>query len=1155
MDKPARTPARGTWHRSGEVWLVGLHGARTPIRDAKGLRHLAHLLERPGEAVSALELVAAAEGHAAPRSAPGTADAGLHATEGGDAGAVLDDQAKAAYRARLEDARAELEEAERFNDPERAERARQEVEFLARELAAAVGLGGRDRRVGAAAERARVNVTRAIKAAVDRIGEHDGPLADHLRAALRTGTFCTYEPPASDPVAWDFGGAAPAPDPPPAAFVVRPARDLLEREAELDAIGAELAAAAAGAGRLVVVDGPAGIGKSALLAAATGAAAEQGFLVLEARAREHEAGFAFGIARQLFDPPLTRMAAATRERLMAGAVAPAAAMLGYADAGPPGHPFAVLNGLHWLTVGLAAQRPLLLVVDDVQWADRESVDWLAYMTSRLDQVPVAVLVGTRPIAPLDDPRGELVEGRRTTVLQLRPLSAAAVGAMVRRTFPEADEAFAEACAAASGGNPFFLGELLASARAGGLAPDAAGAGELRAITPDGVGRLVLSRLRALGEPALALAGACAVLGPADLTTAAAVAGLADEEALAAADGLAAAGILADHHPLDYAHPLVRAAVDRSLSLSTRTRLHERAGELLRARGAPALETANHLRHARPAGDREHAAILRAAAAHTRAHGSAAAAVALLERALAEPPPSEDLPEVLLELAEARAAAGHPAQAVEAAERALPLAGDDARLRARVIDHLCRWEPYDLERRLTLLDDAAARVADLDRDLRFRLEARALQMLHHQSVSRASAALRARHDERLARVAADSLGGTPSERLLLAMDAAQNAVRWTIPYDQVRDTALRALDDGTLVQRLAEGDEACDAAIEALAMADALEAADRHAREAEQRARDRGAVMSEAYACMLRATIAMRRGALLEAEALLPGVLAVSGATADAYMAYVANTMRALIAIERAEFDEALSAWEQLRQAGFTPLAAPAVRGRLYAAQGEPDLAVAELRTAFEHQRAAGRRMGLLVGSIGVDLAIGLAGAGRLDEARALAGEELEAARGFAAPGSVGPALRALGLAERATERLEEAVRVLEPSPARLELARARHALGSARLAAGDAEGAQGELAEAVGLAERCGAARLAEAARAELSAAGASSAPATPVAQARLTPGERRVAELAVRGAGELEIAQALLSTVPAVTAQLRSIRLKLGVSDTGELARALGAA
>ena len=172
-------PEIATMRREGEYWSVATRGGVFRVRDAKGLRYLATLIEHPGVEVHAADLVRG-PGEAAPHT--------------GDAGELLDPQAKAAYRARLDELREEAEEAEAFNDPERAERARAELEFITRELAGAVGLDGRDRRAASDAERARVNATRAIRSCVRRIAEHDPELGHHLDAAVRTGTFCVYSP-------------------------------------------------------------------------------------------------------------------------------------------------------------------------------------------------------------------------------------------------------------------------------------------------------------------------------------------------------------------------------------------------------------------------------------------------------------------------------------------------------------------------------------------------------------------------------------------------------------------------------------------------------------------------------------------------------------------------------------------------------------------------------------------------------------------------------------------------------------------------------------------------------------------------------------------------------------------------------------------------
>jgi hypothetical protein len=200
----ARAGREAVLRREGDVWAVGMEGSLFRVRDAKGLAHLAQLLARPGEELHALDLVAQAEGAVGARAVAGGVAGELDVRHGGqaDVGPVLDAEAKRSYRDRLEELQSEIEEAEAFNDPERAARAREELAWLADQLSGAVGLGGRDRRTGSDAERARVNVTRAIRAALRRVEERDAELGRILQATVRTGTFCSYEPDPSEPLQW-----------------------------------------------------------------------------------------------------------------------------------------------------------------------------------------------------------------------------------------------------------------------------------------------------------------------------------------------------------------------------------------------------------------------------------------------------------------------------------------------------------------------------------------------------------------------------------------------------------------------------------------------------------------------------------------------------------------------------------------------------------------------------------------------------------------------------------------------------------------------------------------------------------------------------------------------------------------------------------------
>lgn len=184
-----------TLRHEGDVWTLAHGGVVIRVKDVRGLHYLARLLAEPGREFHVLDLAGAATGGAAPReAAPAT----------GDLGPVLDERAKRDLRARLEELREREEEAERNDDVESAAQAREEIEALAAELARAVGLGGRDRKAGAIAERARASVTKATRAAIRLIAERDEVLGSVLSHAIRTGAYCSYEPIAGTALRWQI---------------------------------------------------------------------------------------------------------------------------------------------------------------------------------------------------------------------------------------------------------------------------------------------------------------------------------------------------------------------------------------------------------------------------------------------------------------------------------------------------------------------------------------------------------------------------------------------------------------------------------------------------------------------------------------------------------------------------------------------------------------------------------------------------------------------------------------------------------------------------------------------------------------------------------------------------------------------------------------
>jgi hypothetical protein len=190
-----------TMEREGGYWAVRHAGTVARLPDSLGLRYLDLLIRNPGQELAALDILQVASAQPAGTAAAGAAagDPAQHPVSAAAADDVLDARALAEYRRRLAELDDDLAEADQWHDTERASRARAERDFLLHELASATGLHGRPRRLGAASERARVNVTRAIRSAIARIKAHNPDAAEHLEQSVKTGTYCSYAPTAGMP--------------------------------------------------------------------------------------------------------------------------------------------------------------------------------------------------------------------------------------------------------------------------------------------------------------------------------------------------------------------------------------------------------------------------------------------------------------------------------------------------------------------------------------------------------------------------------------------------------------------------------------------------------------------------------------------------------------------------------------------------------------------------------------------------------------------------------------------------------------------------------------------------------------------------------------------------------------------------------------------
>ena len=174
---------------------------------------------------------------------------------------------------------------------------------------------------------------------------------------------------------------------------------LLEREQEIEELTLALAQARRGHGSLLVISGQAGSGKTALLTVALERARRRRFVVCRARGSGLEQELSFGVIRQLFEPVLCSLAPVDRSRLLSGAAAATGGVFDEFATDPAagtGDGFATLHGLYWLTSGLAAPAPLVVAVDDVQWADAPSLRTLSYLAGRISDLPVVMLVTLLP---------------------------------------------------------------------------------------------------------------------------------------------------------------------------------------------------------------------------------------------------------------------------------------------------------------------------------------------------------------------------------------------------------------------------------------------------------------------------------------------------------------------------------------------------------------------------------------------------------------------------------------------------------------------------------------------------------------------------------------------------------------------------------------
>ncbi|MFD9354471.1 ATP-binding protein [Streptomyces sp. NPDC060031] len=833
---------------------------------------------------------------------------------------------------------------------------------------------------------------------------------------------------------------------------------MLERETELATVdeALELLTGPDADGALLAFSGPAGLGKTTLLAEVRRRSHAKACTVLAARGGEQEQNQPFHVARQLIQPQL---AGAPDEELRAvlgswySIVGPALGLCA-PEQGPPPDPQGLRDGLDWVLTHLIVQRaPVALVLDDAHWADPESLGWLAAFAPRAEHLPLLLVVAYRPDElPAHAEAFRTLPGRAGhRPLTLAPLTEDAVCTLVREAVGgHADAAFCREAWAVTTGNPFEAVELTAKVRDKGLAPTSASAPLLRDLAAAQRGSGLVARLHSLGPSTVRFAWACAVLGtaiPQDL--AARVAGLGTEEAVVATGRLRDARILSGsgeqtQEGLEFVHPLIATGIHRAIPDALRVALHGNAAAAVIDAGLGPCAAARHLLETHPESDPWVVRTLREAAAENLRAGAPEAARRQLARALREPPDFDERAALLYELGCASLLT-EPANTVNHLRAALAEPFDDPALRQGIVIRLAQVLAHS--DRLAEASESLAREIPHTHDVRARLRLQSEQFMWDAfNAAEPDSPARSR---RLARLADRLTGRDLTERYVIGLRAWDACLRGE-PVDVVLHHARRAL---AAEFSWAYEDRGFEVPV-LTAMVHMY--ADRPGRAEElfeagtaefERQGWRGAHLSFAYS--LRAYIRYRRGRLAEAEELARAGLRLAervGRRTPVHWYAIAILVTTLLA--RGRVDEA---WELAEEHEYEePFPAAVVFPDSQTVYAELLLARGQKRAAMTELDSVDRRLTRrgIQNPSWCPWQLHLARALAADDparARALADDAVRRARAFGAPSGIGQALRVAAEVAPPRDRvalLTEAVSLLSASPAGYELAVALAALGT-----------------------------------------------------------------------------------------------------------------
>ncbi|MFF5785809.1 AAA family ATPase [Streptomyces sp. NPDC012693] len=874
---------------------------------------------------------------------------------------------------------------------------------------------------------------------------------------------------------------------------------MLERGPELaaavHAVDELVAAATAGGpvnGGILVYRGEPGIGKTALLAEIRRTAQDR-CTVLTARGGETLTSVPFHLTRQLLQPALDGFGAEEVRQLFGGHFDLLAPALGLAPPPPPSaapaDPQGVRDGLARLLDRLAERlrdRPLVLLVDDAQWADAESLDWLDTFTRirRDGRLPALVVLAHRPLPTESSGSGvpatlTAIGDRAVLTLGLHALTLAATAALARDVLGgHADEPFCHELWTVTSGNPYETVELLAKVRDRMLEPVAGSAALLRDLGAAARGGGLVSRLEELGAGPTRLAWAIAVLDSdstpkllSELT------GMPPSEVAEHTDRLRHARIVQTRSAvtasakdrLEFSHPLIATAVYGSVPPAFRTALHGRAAWALTAAGLGPAAVSRHLLEVHPDDDEDVVSQLRAAAVEHLAVGAPEAARRCLNRALAEPPRAETYARVLYELGCASLLTA-PGATVRHLRSALELPGLDDALRIDATHRLAQALAHDNQLQEAARTAGAAATRTPPGTGRRRLQAAHFMFEGFQAAEEDGPG----RSRRLAELTEHFTCADNSERALVAVRAFDGMMRGE-PADEIVRLCDRTLVDGVPARGLGWTDTTWGFEIPALtgiayAFSDRPDRAEALFGEAVRAFEISGWSGAHlAFAHTLLGLVHRRRGNLPRAQHHLEEGLRLADRVGTGLPVHW-DTACLLIdtLVARGRIAEARDVADHYAFGPPWPGAivlpdGPSVLGRLLLAEGRREEAVSTLEAAAESLAGRGRHHGIWA-PWPFDLARALATTDP-DRAARIATEAHTHAERLGTPTVLGEALRSLALfaaPEESRRLLTQAVEHLAASPSRYEEARARldlaHATGSATA-----------LAEATSLAATCGA--------------------------------------------------------------------------------------